>query len=85
MTNKRTYFTPQLNIKSGIKDISFYAKACEAVELRRWLNDDGGIHVAELSIEGAIFHFHEEPLKSGSFEPKRHNGTTATIGTWTLS
>lgn len=78
--NNKVYFAPQLNIKSGIKDISFYKKAFGAVKLRHWLNEDGSIHVAELSIEGAIFHLHEESPKSGSFDPKRHNGTTATIG-----
>ncbi len=62
-------FAPQLFIKSGVTNIDFYTKAFEAIELRRWTNDDGSIHVAELSINGAIFHLHEESLKSGSFSP----------------
>ena len=57
-----TYFAPQLYIKSGIKDISFYEKAFGAVELRRFSNEDGSIHVAELSIHGALFHLHEEKI-----------------------
>lgn len=78
-TNK-TYFAPQLYIKSGATDISFYQKAFGAIELRRWTNDDGSIHVAELSIDGAMFHLHEESLQSGQFEPQKINGTTALIG-----
>ena len=40
-------FAPQLYIKNGVTDISFYEKAFSAVELRRFTNDDGSIHVAE--------------------------------------
>ena len=78
-TNK-TFFAPQLYIKPGISDISFYEKAFGAVELMRFSNDDGSIHVAELLIDGAIFHLHEESVKSGQFSPERVNGTTALIG-----
>ena len=73
-------FAPQLYIQSGVKNIEFYTKAFEAIELRRWTNDDGSIHVAELSINGAMFHLHEESLKSGRFSPERYNGTTTIIG-----
>ena len=73
-------FAPQLFIKSGVKNIEFYTKAFGAIELRRWTNDDGSIHVAELSIDGAIFHLHEEVLKKDSFSPEKHNGTTTIIG-----
>ncbi|MBA4139076.1 MAG: VOC family protein [Segetibacter sp.] len=76
----KTFFAPQLYIKSGVTNIEFYTKAFDAIELRRWTNDDGSIHVAELSIDGALFHLHEESLKSGSFSPERYNGTTTTIG-----
>lgn len=78
-TNK-TSFAPQLYIKSGVTDIDFYAKAFGAIELRRWTNDDGSVHVAELSIDGALFHLHEESIKSGLFSPEMQNGTTAVIG-----
>jgi PhnB protein len=63
-TNK-TFFAPQLYIKSGIRDISFYTQALGAVELRRFTNNDGSIHVAELSIDGALFHLHEESSGKG--------------------
>ena len=75
-----TYFAPQLYIKSGIKDISFYEKAFGAVELRRFSNEDGSIHVAELSIHGALFHLHEEKIHAGQFNPELHKGTTTLIG-----
>jgi PhnB protein len=76
----KTSFAPQLYIKSGVRDIDFYSKAFGAVELRRWTNEDGSIHVAELSIDGALFQLHEETLKSGLFSPEKHGGTTAIIG-----
>ena len=73
-------FAPQLFIKSGVKNIDFYTKAFGAIELRRWSAEDGSIHVAELSIDGAIFHLHEEVLKAGSFSPEKNNGTTVFVG-----
>jgi PhnB protein len=63
-----------------VSGIVIYAKAFGAIELRRFANDDGSIHVAELSVDGAVFHLHEESLKSGSFDPGKYNGTTVTIG-----
>ncbi len=76
----KIFFAPQLYIKNGIRDIDFYSKAFGATELRRWTNDDGSLHVAELSIDGAIFHLHEEVANSGSFNPQKYNGSTTTIG-----
>ena len=78
--NVTTYFAPQLYIKGGVTDITFYEKAFDAVELRRFANDDGSIHVAELSIHGAMFHLHEEKLSAGQFNPQGINGTTTLIG-----
>jgi PhnB protein len=75
-----TRFAPMLVIPSDTTDISFYKKAFDAIELRRWSNDDGSIHVAELQINGALFHLHEENPAKGSFHPQRYNGVTATIG-----
>ena len=72
--------TPMLYINSGIKNIDFYTNAFGAIELRRWSNDDGSIHVAELSIEGVMFHLHEEKANAGQFSPGRINGTTTAIG-----
>ncbi|MEP7164721.1 MAG: VOC family protein [Ferruginibacter sp.] len=76
----KTFFAPQLYIKNGIKNIDFYTKAFGAVELRRWNNEDGSLHVAELSINDTIFHLHEASVKAGQFSPEEVNGTTVKIG-----
>ena len=78
--SSHTFFAPQLYIKSGISDISFYTKAFGAVELRRWSNDDGSLHVAELAIEGMLFHLHEEKPSAGQLSPFTCHGTTTMIG-----
>ncbi len=77
--NNKTFFAPQLFINNGVKDISFYAKAFGAVEQLCFTNDDSSIHVAELSINGAIFHLHEV-TKPHFFSPGKYNGTTTLIG-----
>lgn len=73
-------FAPQLWIPNGIRDVDFYIQGLGAVELRRFSNDDGTIHVSELSINGAVFHLHEEVRSPSTFSPGRHGGTTVTIG-----
>ena len=76
----KPFFAPQLYIRNGVKDISFYTKGLGAIELRMFMNDDGTIHVAELSIEGAIFHLHEETQNAKSYSPETLNGATTMIG-----
>ena len=78
--NKMPFFAPELFIKNGVKDISFYIRAFGAVELRRFGNEDGTIHVSELSIGGAMFHLHEITDKQHFFEPGKNSGTTVCIG-----
>ena len=75
-----TSFAPQLCIPAGVFDISFYEKAFGAVELQRWSNDDGTIHVAEFSIDGSLFHVHEEKVSAGHLSPATANGITTLIG-----
>lgn len=75
-----TFFAPQLFIRKGVTDISFYEKAFGAVELRKFTNDDGSYHVAELFINGCLFHLHEEKPEAGQFTPERINGTTTLTG-----
>jgi len=77
-TNKPS-FAPQLFINKGTRDISFYSRAFGATENLCFYNDDGSIHVAELSIGGAIFHVHEV-TKPYFFSPEKHQGTTTLIG-----
>jgi len=78
--NSKTFFAPQLFISNGVKDISFYARAFGAKENLCLKNDDGSIHVAELSIDGAIFHLHEITAKQYFFTPQKHNGITTLVG-----
>lgn len=80
MTNNKTFFAPQLFIPGGVSDISFYVNAFGAVEIRLWRNDDNSIHVAELAINEAIFHLHEERPVKGQLEPNKIKGVTTIIG-----
>ena len=79
-TKNRPTFAPQLFIPSGVKDISFYLKAFGAKELINLKNDDGTVHVAELSINGTIFHLHEEGPQKGRLDPKSARGITTLVG-----
>jgi PhnB protein len=54
-----TTFAPVLAIANGTTDIDFYKTAFNAVENFCLRNDDNSIHVAELVIDGAVFHIHE--------------------------
>jgi len=76
----KTFFAPEIFINNNVRDISFYENAFGAKELRRFSNDDGSIHVAELEIDGAIFHIHEITAKTHYFSPDKNNGTTVCIG-----
>ena len=75
----KPFFAPQLFINNGVKDISFYANTFGATENFCLRNEDDSVHVAELSIDGTIFHLHEV-TKPYFFSPDKHNGTTAIIG-----
>jgi PhnB protein len=75
-----TFFAPQLIIPHGITDISFYTNAFDAVVHHYWKNDDGSIHVAELSVNGALFHLHEDMQRINSSNPQTNNNTTVIIG-----
>lgn len=76
----KIFFAPELYIRNGATDVDFYKKAFGAIELRRFSNDDGTIHVSELSIDGALFHLHEVMTRSDQFSPEKNNGTTVLIG-----
>ena len=78
--DNKTFFAPELFIKNGVKDISFYKNAFGASEQMRFSNDDDSIHVVELSIDGAIFHIHEITANQNFFSPDKNNGTTICIG-----
>ncbi len=74
------FFAPQLSLKNVGAAAEYYGKAFGAVELRRFTNDDGSVHVSELSIEGALFHLHEENLTKKDLSPEEAGGTTVIIG-----
>ena len=81
--NSKTVFAPHLQSKNVLAGMEFYKKAFDAVELRRWSNPDGSVHVAEMEIQGAIFHLHEETRRSSQLSPETVNATTALIGLFT--
>lgn len=76
-TANKTHFAPELHIPNGTTEIEFYKKF-GANEIFCFRNEDGSIHVAELEIDGAVFHVHE--TMRDSLEPIRAKGVTATIG-----
>jgi PhnB protein len=78
--NNKPFFAPQLHIKSDVHNIDFYINGLGATELRRFSNDDGSIHVSELSVNGALFHLHEANPSVGLFDPTEYHGVTALIG-----
>ncbi|HMH34334.1 MAG TPA: VOC family protein [Puia sp.] len=77
---RKTAFVPQLAIPHGTMDLDFYKKAFGTVETKHITNDDGSIHVSEMFIDGAMFHFHEESYNGTTFPPGKYNGVTTTIG-----
>jgi PhnB protein len=79
MSSSKTGFAPMLVISNGTMDVDFYKNAFSAIELRRFSNDDGSIHVSELEIDGALFRLHEENPAKGTFIPNRYKGVTTTI------
>lgn len=78
MESVKPVFAPQLIIPHGITDVSFYERALGAKELRRFSNDDGTIHVAEFSINGTLFHLHEDMQRINAYNPQK-NGSVTTI------
>lgn len=77
-TNK-THFAPELHIPNATFNIDFYIRF-GAKENFCFRNHDGSIHVAELEIDGAIFHLHETMRWFNALEPLKANGVTTVIG-----
>ena len=76
--NNQPQFAPQLYINNGVKDISFYTHAFGTTENLCFYNDDGSIHVAELSIDGTVFYVHEV-MQPTQLSPNQVKGTTILI------
>jgi len=75
-----TSFAPVLYLRNVADGIQFYQQAFGAVELRRFSNDDGSVHVAELQIGDALFHLHEESPHLQSWSPQTLKGTPVELG-----
>ena len=80
MNQHSTFFAPMIYLKVLAPAIEFYKNAFDAIELRRWSNDDGSVHVAELMIDGALFHMHEETTRNKELSPETLKGTSIAIG-----
>ena len=78
--NNTARFAPILYLNTVAEAIEFYKKAFSAKELRRWSNDDGSVHVAEMMIENALFHLHEEVLREAELSPVTLGGTSVILG-----
>jgi PhnB protein len=61
-------------------NVDFYINGFGAVELRPFSNDDGSVHVSELSIEGAVFHLHQENQLKRALTPEQAAGVTSIVG-----
>jgi PhnB protein len=72
----------ELHFAHGLRDIPFYTEALGAIETQRFCNDDGSLHVLELSLNGIVFHLHEN---NGDYRltPPEVNGVTTTLEIWT--
>ena len=75
-----TFFAPHLTVRNVLAELNFCKAAFGALELRRFSNPDGSVHVAEMSIGGALFHIHEEMPGSPEMSPETLKGTSSAIG-----
>ena len=78
---ERAQFAPELVLKIVAPAVEYYKQAFGAVENRVFTNDDGSIHVAELTIGGMLFHLHEEvPGSPERRSPETLGGTSVLLG-----
>lgn len=78
--SRLTFFAPHLTVRNVLAELEFCKAAFGAVELRRFSNPDGSVHVAEMSVDGALFHIHEQMPGSAEMSPETLKGTTSAIG-----
>jgi PhnB protein len=76
----QTFFAPHLTLKNIRAAMDYYQNAFGAKILRQWDNTDGSVHVAEMEIDGAMFHLHEETPRSKQLSPETVKATTSQIG-----
>jgi PhnB protein len=77
---KTTFFAPQLTIKVVAPAVEFYKKVFDAKVLRLFNNDNGSIHVAEMEIDGALFHIHEETPRNNQLSPETTKAASVIVG-----
>ena len=75
-----TFFAPHLTVRNVLAEMEFCQAAFGAIEVRRFGNADGTVHVAEMAINGALFHIHEEMPAGPEKCPESLKGTTSAIG-----
>lgn len=67
-------------MRNVLAELEFCRAAFGAVELRRFNNPDGSVHVAEMTINGCLFHIHDETATGPEKAPETLRGTTSAIG-----
>jgi PhnB protein len=72
-------FAPELMLRVVLPALEFYKKAFGVVELKRYSNDDGGVHVAELMLGDAPFYLHEEMPGQQGRSPETVHGATVEL------
>lgn len=80
MSRPSVFFAPELFLREVAPAIEFYASAFDAKLLRQWNNDDGSVHVAEMAIDGAVFHLHEQTKRVNELSPDETRATTVVVG-----
>jgi len=75
----KTFFAPELIIKVVAPAVEFYKKVFDAKVLRLF-EHDGKIHVAEMEIDGAMFHIHEETTNKSQLSPETSKSVSVVIG-----
>ena len=74
-----TKFAPELKVRVVAPALEFYQQAFGVEEVRRFSNDDGGIHIVELRLQGADFYVHEQMPGGQGVSPEEMKGTTVEL------
>ncbi|HEY3854269.1 MAG TPA: VOC family protein [Verrucomicrobiae bacterium] len=74
-----TFFAAHLTVRNVLAEMEYCKAAFGAVELRRFSNSDGSVHVGEMAIDRALFHLHEEMPGSAERSPETLKGVTSLV------
>ena len=72
-------FAPSLTLSVVLPALEFYKKAFGVVELRRFSNEDGSVHVAVLRLANADLYLHQEMQGQQGRAPGSVGGTTVEL------